>query len=260
MTDFHETSREAWDTNADFWDQRMAEGNDFQRLLVAPATSRLLNAQAGELILDAACGNGVMARRLAQLGARILAFDFAPRMVEAARARGDAGGAIDYHVIDGTDRVAITALGRSRFDAAVCNMALMDMAEIQPLFDAMPEVLKPGGRMVFSLSHPCFNHSGCARQLEETDEGGVVTRHSVRVFRYRSARPSMGIAMTGQPALQVYFDRTLSDLFAACFRAGMVITGIEEPVFPLDDSPPTWNHTGLFQEIPPVLAVRAEVR
>lgn len=41
-------TREVWDRNADFWDGRMGEGNEFHSLLVAPSQERLLGL--GELI------------------------------------------------------------------------------------------------------------------------------------------------------------------------------------------------------------------
>jgi 2-polyprenyl-3-methyl-5-hydroxy-6-metoxy-1,4-benzoquinol methylase len=56
----------AWNANAEFWDERMADGNDFLNLLVWPAVERLLRPAAGERLLDVACGNGVTSRRLAK--------------------------------------------------------------------------------------------------------------------------------------------------------------------------------------------------
>jgi hypothetical protein len=35
----HEETREAWEQNAAFWDERIGEGNDFVELLIWPATS-----------------------------------------------------------------------------------------------------------------------------------------------------------------------------------------------------------------------------
>jgi hypothetical protein len=46
-------------------------GNDFQRLLVAPASERLLNLGPGEMVLEIACGNGVFALRMADLAVRM---------------------------------------------------------------------------------------------------------------------------------------------------------------------------------------------
>jgi len=260
LSDLNQETRAIWNRNAAHWDQRMADGNDFQRLAVGPAAERLLAPRPGELILEIACGNGVMARRLAEMGARVVATDFAEQMVEQARARGDGGGAIEYFVVDATDENDLRALGRRRFDGAICNMAIMDMAAVDPLMFALPKLLKPRGRFVFSLTHPCFNSSGCTRTFEESErDGEVVAEHSVKVWAYATLGIRKGLAMRGQPVPQYYFNRTLSELLGACFRAGMVVDGMEEPVFPRADEPQSFVHWNLFAEIPPVLVVRTRL-
>jgi len=80
-------TQDAWNQNAEFWDERMGEGNQFQRILIGPATERLLKLQPGELVLEIACGNGVFARRLAQLGAQVIAIDFSENLLDQARKR-----------------------------------------------------------------------------------------------------------------------------------------------------------------------------
>src|ERR1700680_4391049 len=44
-------SRDIWDQNARWWDARMGEGNDWHRLLIAPAVEKLLCVQPGERVL-----------------------------------------------------------------------------------------------------------------------------------------------------------------------------------------------------------------
>ena len=79
--------REIWDRNADYWDERMGEGNAFQRVLIGPAQERLLELQPDEVVLDNACGNGQFARRMAELGAQVVASDISERLIEHARTR-----------------------------------------------------------------------------------------------------------------------------------------------------------------------------
>src|SRR5258708_39754800 len=79
-------TQEIWDRKAEHWDARMGEGNAFQLHLVGPAAERLLAIQPGETVADIGCGNGVFARRLARLGAFVVASDFSPRFIERARA------------------------------------------------------------------------------------------------------------------------------------------------------------------------------
>jgi 2-polyprenyl-3-methyl-5-hydroxy-6-metoxy-1,4-benzoquinol methylase len=247
-----------WEGNARWWDERVGEGDDFQRRLVRPATERLLEARPGQHVLDLACGNGGFARRLAGLGCRVLACDFSPTFLERARARtADQAGQIEYRLADLTDRGQLLALG-GPFDAAVCNMAIMDMATVTPLLEGLRLLLRPGGRFVFSVLHPCFNSTGCSllAELEDRD-GELFTTHAVKVTRYLSLGPTRGIGIRGQPQPHYYFNRPLGTLFSACFRAGFVLTGLEEPAFPAaaDARPLTWESC---PDVPPALVARLE--
>lgn len=244
-----------WNANAAFWDQRMGQdGNDYQRLLVGPSQERLLGLKPGETTLDVACGNGLFSRRMADLGCHVVACDGASRMIELARARSGAyAGRIEYLICDATDEQALLALGEGRFDAAVCSMAMMDMPEIRPLLSALTRLIKPDGRVVFSVLHPCFNLNAAVRVSERAAEGNrVVDRLFLKVpASYITPSTAMGIAIAGQPELQPYFDRPLSLLLGTCFEAGFVVDGLEEPVFPPDD-----GERAVWTQIPPVLVVR----
>ncbi len=258
--DEHAWARDAWNQNAAFWDARMGEGNDFFRLLVWPATERLLALRTGERVLDVACGNGLTSRRMAAAGAEVVAFDVAEEMIRHARERtAEHGEGIEYRVLDATDEAALLALGEGRFDAALCTMALFDMAEIRPLMRALARLLRPQGRFVFSVVHPCFNNSHAVHVAEqEEDDGRVVTTYSIKVHGYLTPTVNAGVAMVGQPTPQPYFDRPLQVLFGACFEAGFVLDGLEERAFPPDapagSTPLSWG--GQFSEIPPVLVAR----
>lgn len=252
--------RAIWNQNAAFWDERMgSEGNDFHRLLVSSAVERLLQIQRGDRILEIACGSGILARRLADLGAEVLASDFSESFLERASARSEAyTGRIAFRTIDATDEQALRALGESRFDAVVASMALMDMADIRPLAAALPVLLKPGGRFVFTVTHPCFNTTGCTKLVEQEEGGGrVATTYTVRVKRYLGLAADTGFGILGQPAAQYYFYRPLHALLAPFLAVGLMLDGLEEPAF--DESVTSHRQTswsGNFREFPPVLAAR----
>jgi 2-polyprenyl-3-methyl-5-hydroxy-6-metoxy-1,4-benzoquinol methylase len=119
----NEQARQAWDQNAEFWDLRMSEGNDFVDVLIWPAVERLLALKRGERVLDIACGNGLTSRRMAATGCHVVAIDFSEQMIERARGGGSTGpGSIDYRVLDATNYDMLTGLGERSFDAALCNM------------------------------------------------------------------------------------------------------------------------------------------
>lgn len=254
----HDDVRARWDTNAAYWDARMGEGNEFHRLLVEPSALQLLEIQPGMRVLEIACGNGQFARKLASLGANVVATDFSPAMLERARAHSEPfNDRVTYQLADAADTSSLHALGERAFDAIVSNMALMDMAEIEPLLRAVPQLVVPGGRFVFTLMHPCFNGSGIHFTAEETDETGeIVQTYAIKVTRYLSSAPQAGLALVGQPVPQYYFHRPLHALFGACFRAGLVMDALLEPHFLADVSSPRWSSWLNYHEFPPVLAAR----
>lgn len=253
-------ARAAWEANAAWWDERVgAEGNEFHRVLVAPAQLRLLALRQGERALDMACGNGQFAREMAGLGASVLAFDVAPTFVERAEQRTKEAGVegIEYRVVDATDAQQLRALGTGDFDAAVCTMALMDMPALEPLLGALPELLRSDGRFVFSVQHPCFNSTGCQMVAEEeVREGRLEMTHAVKVRSYLDVPPQRGLGIVGQPEPHLYFHRPLSELLGTCFRAGFVLDGLEEPAYAegaTGGRPLGWHN---YFQIPPVLVAR----
>ena len=251
-------SREIWDQNATVWDATMgSEGNSFQRVLLGPSTERLLDLQPGETVLDIACGNGSFARRMAQLGAQVVATDFSRVFLERAKERTTENtDRIEYRLVDATDEAQLLALGEHRFDAAVCTMGIMDIADIEPLAATLPRLLKPSARFVFSVMHPCFN-SGSAMMLEEVDiEGQIICTYSVKVSEYLGLAPKRGLGIMDQPVPQYYFYRPLHTLLNTFFRAGFVLDGLEEPAFPKRTDGSSTLGWGSFHEIPPVLVAR----
>jgi len=251
-------ARDAWNTNARFWDEHMSEGNDFFNVLVWPVVERLLSIKDGEPILDIACGNGVTSRRLFKLGAKVVAIDFSEILIGIARQR-EYGRDVDYRVIDVTDYETLVDIGQNEFDAALCNMALMDIADIDPLAKALGKMLRPGGAFVFSVLHPCFNNPSTVQMAEIEDrEGKLETTYSVKVSKYLTPYTRFGAAMHEQPAPHPYFHRSLNSLIAPILKSGFVLDGLEERAFPAGfltgKTAVSWS--GAFSEIPPVLVVR----
>jgi 2-polyprenyl-3-methyl-5-hydroxy-6-metoxy-1,4-benzoquinol methylase len=257
----NEETRDAWEANATYWDTRIGEGNDFVETLIWPVTRRLLDLRPGQRVLDAACGNGLYARRVAALGAEVVAFDFSASLIALAKQHTiENRESVQYHVLDATNKAALLALGEGTFDAAMCNMALFDIADIDPLLGALSRLLHPGGRFVFSIMHPCFNNAYTRHVAEMEDrDGETVFSYGITVRRYMTPGAARGAAIRGQPVPQLYFHRSLQVLLGSVFQVGFVIDALEERAFPPDHPPGshplTWGPN--FSEIPPVLIARA---
>jgi 2-polyprenyl-3-methyl-5-hydroxy-6-metoxy-1,4-benzoquinol methylase len=224
-----------WDALADWWDDAIGAGNPTQDLLVEPVQARLLGEVAGREVLDVACGAGRFTRRLASDGAEVVAFDQSPRFIARARQATppELAGRINYLVADAGDVRALKRLGKRRFSAAVCTMALMDIAVITPLLRALTELLVTEGIFVFSVTHPAFN-SGDARIIGEqvVRQRTIDVDLAVRIRDYLTARAYPDVGIAGQPLQQTSFHRPVSALLNACFDAGFVLDRLEEPAFP----------------------------
>ncbi len=94
----------------------------------------------GDLVLDVACGTGDFAEMCRERGARVIATDYAARMLDHAGSRGLAG------LLVRSDAMRLPIRSAS-CDAVVCGFALRNFAKLQPAFDEMARVLRPGGRV-----------------------------------------------------------------------------------------------------------------
>jgi 2-polyprenyl-3-methyl-5-hydroxy-6-metoxy-1,4-benzoquinol methylase len=251
-------TRDVWERISQWWNQAIGEGNDFQKTLIIPATDELLEATSGQTILDVACGNGNYSRHLAKMGARVVACDFCQGIVNCAKEKSPAeSNQIEYCNIDATDEAQLLSLGEGRFDSAVCSMAMMDMPTIEPLLFSLHKLLKPGGRFVFSVSHPCFNTASTRVTAElKQDTGNPRQVFGVAIEKYLSTEVELSNGILNQPEPHYSFHRPLSALLAACFQAGFVVDGFLEPAYPAGTpakNPFAWAKR---PEIPPAVVIR----
>ncbi len=253
---FNREVRQLWEQKAAFWDEQYGEGNEFHKTLIEPSVKVLLGLQPNELVLDVGTGNGAFARWMAARGARVVAFDFSSVFIERAKHRTvENAERIEYLTLDATDETQLLALGLNRFDAAVSNMVLMDMSSIDTLATCLTKLLRPGGRFVFSIAHPCFNSNDVDIFAEAGNdrEGRIVVNRGVRVRGYLDIPPGRGAGMPGEPNPHYYFHRPLHELFAPFFRAGFAIDGLEERAFEGGREGLSWGSVG---QIPPVMTAR----
>lgn len=202
-----------WNNNAFYWDERMGQNSNYcYNKVVRPKTEKLLDIKKDDYILDIACGNGNFSQRMVDLGAKVVAFDFSEIMIECAkkRRRGYPQN-IEFKVIDATKEDEIKLLKKEQpYNKAVCLMGLMDISNIQYLFNAISSMLSMNGIFVFAMHHPCFERPNNI---------------------YLTACKHRGIAIPGQPLIQNYYHRSLQDIFHLAFENNFIIDGFEEERF-----------------------------
>ncbi len=207
---------------ADWYDQLVGEsGSEYHREVVLPGVVRLLSPAAGMRVIDLACGQGVLCRLLRERGAETTGVDMAEPLIQAARERGPAD--IRYHLGDARE---LSFLPAGQFDAAACVLAIQNIHPVQPVFESAARLLKPSGRLVIVMMHPCFR--GPKQTAWGWDEKAKVQYR--RVDRYLLPRKSPIVTHPGKSAEQYTwtFHKPIEAYVKAMRNAGLLIDAIEE--------------------------------
>jgi len=122
-----------------------------------PATAallRLLPECDDRRVLDLACGQGRVARALAERGATVVGIDISAALLERARVAETRRPAGITYVL--ADAARPDTLAGESFDGVVCNFGLADIDDLDGALATVVRVLPEGGWFVFSILHPCF--------------------------------------------------------------------------------------------------------
>lgn len=134
----HTAPVEAWDAIAAAYDQHVTSGESD----LATAGLRLADLRAGDTFLDVAAGTGGLSLPAARLGAKVLATDWSPKMVEhfIARARAEgldaAARVMDCHALD---------LADDSFGVTGSQFGVMLVPDQAQALREMVRVTRPGG-------------------------------------------------------------------------------------------------------------------
>jgi len=236
-----------WDATADDY---QAEHGDFLGAAdfvwgpegLRESDAGLLGPVEGRRVLEVGCGAAQCSRWLVAHGARAVGVDLSLRQLQHARRLDDATGtrvpvlvadAGALPVADQTVDLACSAYGAIPFVADSGQV----MAEVA-------RVLRPGGRWVFSVTHPvrwCFP--------DDPGPGGLVARTS-----YFDRRAYVEQDEAGR-ATYVEHHRTLGDRVREIRAAGLLLLDVVEPEWPTHHERPWGQWSRLRGEVIPGTAI-----
>lgn len=227
-------ARRGWDALAAWRDLRMGDRGDlWHRAIIDPSLLRVVGPVRGLRVLDLACGNGYLTRRWAREGAaRAVGIERSrPTLSNALRREREHPTGAEFLERDSS---RLTGLESSSFHRVVANMALQDIRDAAATIREVARVLRPEGRFVFSLSHPCFDlddRSGwVVERLREAN--GVwhdVVWRKVRQYRDERAVKVAWDISENEMGWTTSYHRTLSTYSRLLREAGLAITRLEEP-------------------------------
>ena len=250
MTSAPDAPETPYDAIAEWYDQYVRT-EPLLAEVVIPATLRLIE-EAGRLrdaiICDLACGQGVVARELAQRGARVTGIDISERLLSLARSQPVATPhAIAWRHDDA--QVGRT-LADASFDGVVCNMALMDIPDLAAALRTVARIVRRGGWFVFSITHPCIQMPNSAWM---TRPDGAMIRGTGDYFAEGFWQPAGAPGVRGRVGAR---HRTLSSYLNALADAGLTVECVAEP----QATPALIERMPGYRWLPPALLSRCRKR
>lgn len=151
-----------------------------------PYVDAILNPLPPGVALDAACGTGRWAARLADRGHRVIGVDSSPDMLAKARAR-----------VPGADFRAGTLealpLDDGSVDVVTCGLALTHVPSLAPVMAEFARVLTPGGHLIVSDVHHLMVLLGSVPKVVGPD--GILPAHRHQAGDYLQAALGHGLAL-----------------------------------------------------------------
>ena len=217
-------SRTYWNAAAG---EYLAEHGDFlgdERFIWCPEgvdeeSAQLLGPVRGKRILEVGCGAAQCSRWLADQGANVVALDISVEQLRIARQLDARTGTAVRTVA--ADAVALP-YQNSTFDI-VCSAfgALPFVADAGTALAEIARTLKPGGLLVFSVTHP-FRWT----MPDDPTPAGLRITHS-----YFDRTPYVEVDDAGTPVYAEH-HRTTGDWIRDLTSAGFVVDDLIEPEWP----------------------------
>jgi SAM-dependent methyltransferase len=186
-------------------------------------------------LLDVGCGEGAVARRLAEAGARVVGLDPLPGAIGAARAATPEGPLLRY--LQGSAEALPFAAGS--FDVVIFFNSLhhVPLGSMGPALDEAARVLRPGGTLYVQeplAQGPAFEllrriedetaaRSAALEALATAGEGpfeGITSRETVLTVRHADFAALRARTVSVDPARGSAFDAQHEELYDAFQRLG----------------------------------------
>ncbi len=189
-----------------------------------PAMHKLLGDIRGKSVLCAGCGNGNECAYMKKKGAKyVVGIDLSESMIELAK-RLHKG--IEFHAMS----FAKMDLPDSKFDIVYSDLVIHYMSNRFPAMSESYRVLKPGGRLIFSDTHPIY-------EMLERRKRGNLKEALFGYIRKGDKYEVIGNYFAGKIRRSEWFKGysvksyrvTLSDIIMPAIRAGFILKNIMEP-------------------------------
>ena len=219
----------SWGGVADWYDDLLENSADsYQKNVILPNLTRLIEAKPDNTILDLACGQGYFSFAFAQSGAKIIGCDISKELIAHAKDRlvKEKNSNIEFHVTP-SDKLGFIQDGT--VDVITIVLAIQNIENIAGTFAECSRVLKPNGKLFVVLNHPSFRiPQRSSWQWDEKDN-----KQYRRIDCYMSEQSfeidmTPGEKDTSKKKFTVSFHRPLQQYVKALAKSGFSIHRLEE--------------------------------
>jgi ubiquinone/menaquinone biosynthesis C-methylase UbiE len=198
----------------------------------------------GRSLCDLGCGDGHLANYFSEAGATVLGLDISEALLLIASKQ------FPKTAFKQEDAQKLSSIADSRFDILVSNFALMDIPDLQAVYQSVYRVLKRGGRFIFTITHPCFQ----SPHSETLHEEGKFLGRAIRQYQQEGSwKSSNSQGIRGRVGA---YHRQLSTYLNGLIQTGFSLVHFAEPLLPAAayESP----HMQEMLEIPSIFLIEAQ--
>jgi ubiquinone/menaquinone biosynthesis C-methylase UbiE len=225
------------------YQQLRAAGAGLNEELEQPALARLLLPVSGADVVELGCGDGSLARRLADAGAQqVLAVDSSQRMLALA------GRLPHPRVRYLCSDIETLELPAASADRVVSSLALHYVSDYRGLIRRIAGWLRPSGQLAFSIEHPICTAANPMAGWQAVDS---TTVWPVDNYADETTRTQQWLDRTVRK-----HHRRLTTLMGGVLDAGLVLTGLDEPQ-PGDEAIARHPDLAQHRRRPPLLLLTA---
>lgn len=220
----------SWGGVAKWYNRHLEKEDDtYHTKVIFPNVLRLLKDMQGKKVLDMACGQGIFAERLRDVGAFVTGVDIGKDLITIAKKNSESiekkgTHKVVYHVGSAEN---LDMLKDKSFDIVICILALQNIENLGKTIGEASRVLVEGGTFIFIINHPSFRNP-------KQSYWGFNHESSVQYRRVDEYMSERGVEIDMHPGSTTFkkmtksFHRPLQGYLKSLFKAGFVMSHFEE--------------------------------
>jgi ubiquinone/menaquinone biosynthesis C-methylase UbiE len=181
------------------WASQYDTNDNKTRDLEAKALRETLRAVDVERCLEVGCGTGKNTQWLLTKSKHITAVDLSEEMLAKAKAKVNAG----HVTFRQADLATEWVFAEGQYNLVVFSLVLEHIEHLEPVFEKVAHVLKPGGYVYIGELHPFKQYSGSKARFDTEAGTHIVSCFNHNVSDFIQAARNHGLIVAD---LNEYFD------------------------------------------------------